>query len=241
MGVGATLYRKLFLKNEVSRSGYPFVDQSKLSNDETFGKTNCASAADTSVVRSLHIADKDSDQAIEAELRKDMGTRPIGDPNPGTEPDELIKGTEKYFKDHGKNIKSTWQGWGAGQTTRKGSSKIPKFNFIARLLAKANQQEILQVGMYKKTSDGNFERVSGHYVTCTGYKKNGLKLKIADPAPRASRKEEVLATEELKKGELKAGTKKTTAKGYTQIKGLDLVEGADIAIIDGVYSYQIAA
>ena len=241
MGIAATLYRKFFLKNEVSRSGYPSVDQSKLSSDEKIQKADCAAAADTNVIRSLHLADKDSDQTIAAELRKDMGTRPIGDPNPGTEPDELIKGTEKYFKDHGKKIISTWQGWGAGQTKRKGSNKIPKFNFIARLMAKANQQEILQVGMYKKTSDGNFERVSGHYVTCTGYKKNALQLKIADPAPRASRKEEVLATEELKKGELKAGTKKTSAKGYTQIKGLDLVEGADIAIIDGVYSYQIAA
>jgi hypothetical protein len=66
-------------------------------------------------------------------------------------------------------------------------------------------------------------------------------LKLADPAPRASRKEEVLATEELKAGELRDGKKKISAKGYTQIKGLDLVEGADLAIIDGVYSYQIAA
>ena len=238
MGLGASLFRACFVRREVSRSDYPDVNQAKLSDKEEYQKTDCAPAADVNAVRRMHLADKQSDEEVAEELRKDMGTRPLGTPNPGTEPDELIKGTEKYFQDHGKKTKSWWCGWGAGQTQRKGSNKAPSFNWIARSLMKDNQEVVLQIGMYKKDAKGNLKRVAGHYITCTGYTKEGLSLKVDDPAPRAERKEHTLKTKELKSGKLEAGSKSISAKAYLELEGLDLKEGSDIAVIDGAYAYR---
>jgi hypothetical protein len=240
MGLAASLFRTFFVRGKESREDYPDLDQSKTSSDEKCQKTDCAPVADANIIRHLHLADNDSDEKLVEELRRDMGTRALGDDNPGTEPDEVIKGTEKYLKDHRKKMsKSWWCGWGAGQTKRKGFDKAPKFNWIARSLMKKDQEVVLQIGMYKKTADGNYERVSGHFVTCTGFEKKGMKLKLNDPAPRASREEETLETQELKSGKLITKDGDQVARGYTEIKGLDLVEGADIAIIDGAFAYKV--
>lgn len=244
MGLLASIYRFAFLPKEVSRTSYPNVDQSKLTDQEETQKTWCAPAADLNTVRhqdSLkHFLNSAAEnRAIGEELARDMGTRPLSSNNPGTDPDEVIAGTEKFYKDHGKEVtKIDWHGWGAGQTQREGSSKVPSYNWIAAQLKK-DQEVLLQVGMYKKQTDGSYQRISGHFITATGFKKKNLELKINDPAPRAMRQEKTIKTTALAKTVFKSGDKELKAKGYLQLDNLDLPQGADIAVVDGAFSYTI--
>lgn len=248
----APIYRFCFLPWEVKRTGYIAPDQSKLSDDPQWQKVLCAPSADLDAMMHLdhqkHFLPTSSSQqtlqessrVLAAELVKDMGTRSLAQVNPGTEPDELISGTEKFLKDHGKKIGTiTWLGWGAGQTERKGSNRIPYYNRIAKQLTKTNNEVILQVGMYEKLPNGDYRRVSGHYVTCTGFNKSDLSLKIDDPSPRAERKELSIKTQTIWSGKLIAETKNQKARGYIALEKLDLPEGADIAIVDGAFGFNI--
>lgn len=242
----APFYRFFCLPKEVRRKDYPNLDQSRMSDDPNWKRVLCAPVADTDALAHLNSTKhfmqeskgEDASRTLAQELARDMGTRPATDPNPGTEPDELVKGTEKFLNDHSKKLSfSEWRGWGANQTKRNGATKIPTYNWIAKQM-KNNREVVLHVGMYKKNSDGSYQRVAGHYVTCTGFKKSDLSFNIDDPAPRASRQEKSTKTKTLKSGIMQAGEAKQKARGYIQLENLDLAEGADLAIVDGAFAFS---
>ena len=239
----APVYRFLFLPKKVERSDYPNLDQSQMSDDPNWQRVLCAPTAASDVISHINnpkntsIPDSQARQ-LAIELSKDMGTRPLPDSNPGTEPDELINGLEKFLKKQNKKYSfSEWRGWGANSTKRSGFNYVPSYNWLAKQLKKDNEL-ILHVGFYKKNSDGSLSRVSGHFVTCAGYRKSDLSLKILDPAPRASRTPKFTKSITIKQGNLKTNSASIKARGYVQLNELDLDDGADCAVIDGAFAFK---
>ncbi len=251
MGLFAATYRLIFLPREVRRTAYPNISQLSLSDDQNKQMTLCGPTAVLDTVKhqdaaSHFLKTSEDNRALGEELARDMGTRFLPSNNPGTEPDELIKGTEKFYADHGKKLTSIeWRGWGAKQTIRDGSNKVPSFNWIASQLKNKNKEVLLHVGRYKKLSDGSYERVSGHFVAAVGFKKKNLELILDDPSPSASRSEKSVKCKTLPKSVFKLDPKKASEdvklKAYEQLEGFDLLPGTDCAVIDGVFSYEVGS
>lgn len=150
----------------------------------------------------------------------------------------------KFFEKFGKKIRFwDWRGWGANQAKSGSPGKAASFNWIAKHLKNAHREVLLHIGMYKQTADHHFKRVFGHFATCVGFKKKTLELKINDPSPRAhqeSSTEKLVKTQQLKYDTLETDGKEISAYGYEKLDNLDLVPGADIAVIDGAYVFETA-
>lgn len=256
-------YRFCFLPAELTRTGYPNFDQVSLATDEKMQKTICAPAAALNAVYHINneqkflpdfkADDKEYARKTMQDLATALNTREAGstDPlGPGTTPEEVIKGIPKFFEKFGKKLKFwDWRGWGAGQVESGTIDKAPRFNWIAKHLKNTHREVLLHVGMYKKIAEHKFKRVFGHFVTATGFKKKNLEIKINDPSPRANdlskpdaaRPEKILKTKIMTEGTLESGDKNTSAYGYNQLEGMDLNTdvGAEIAVIDGAYAFEV--
>lgn len=181
-------------------------------------------------------------------LVRSLGTRDINNFDPGTRPEELIQGMPKFLEKFSKKLKFwDWRGWGANQVESGSPAKAASFNWIGKHLKKAHREVLLHIGMYKKTADHHFKRMFGHFVTCVGFKKKTLELKLNDPSPRVNkgndsepRTEILVKTESMKNDTLEADGKEISAYGYEKLNNLDLVPGADIAVIDGAYVFETA-
>lgn len=245
----APLYRFVFLPKKIERADYPNFDQSKMSDDPNWQKVLCAPTSTADAILHLNVNAKnpfiknldrksDDGRALAEKLAKYMGTRPIPNPNPGTEPDEVITGIKKFMAENKKELSyEEWRGWGAKQTSRQGVSSPPSYNWIAKQLKK-NREVLLHVGMYKKNPNGSYQRVSGHFVTCIGYNKSDLSLKLLDPAPRAARAPKSTTTTTLKNQKLLTQNASLKAKGYIQLNNLDLPNQAEFAVVDGAFAFS---
>jgi hypothetical protein len=197
------------------------------------GKAYCGPAAISNILIYKNIgSEKDQFQLIKLLGSKEyMNTTRYG-----TEPINLIQGLKKYLREKGHDVNINWQGWqfGGHYTT----SQIPDLNLL-----KNPNGSILQIGWYKYNSEKDFyERISGHYLTVINYKNDNAVI-VHDPSIRSGieSKDEYCKFTKINSGTLSNWHEYNIreANGYYKIEGIKFKEGADTAIVDGIFSFLI--
>ena len=108
---------------------------------------------------------------------------------------------------------------------------------------------ILNLGWYKlDAKQSRYSRSGGHYVTVAGYVSNpsdldkselDTKLVIHDPSPRSKEESKYCDLDQIKNGILVRAPLVILGDGYSELDGIDIQPGADVAVVDGAFAFGI--
>ena len=173
-----------------------------------------------------------------------MQTGSISDADPGTTPQNLIDGLEKYVVERGYRLPTkVWKGWGAGEVLA--SSEAPEMILIAEGTY-GDKNSLLHLGWYLDEKTGTYKRYSGHFANNVGYTNlntdSNLGLIVHDPSPRSKAIAKFCEPEIIDSGQLDNKGKIETAKDYSFLHGIDIntAKGANAAIVDGAFIFEVA-
>jgi len=172
------------------------------------------------------------------------------DSKTGTGPEGVLRGLQRYLEEKEvSNARLLYQGWRPVSRQFSRHNKRPNLASLRRILYR-NGGVWLNLGWY--TYDeirDEYQRTGGHWVTLVGYgedeqgKPNPKILILHDPSPRAgsdpSSQHVVLRL--LRSGTLtgdKTGLPRKAAGFYKLEEGMNLREGADVAILDGAVALR---
>ena len=157
----------------------------------------------------------------------------------GTPPKRVIAGLELFLKSRGYECKFEQMGW---RSSVHRIGKVPDETWILRSCM-GSSNLLINVGWYK-SENNTYRRLGGHWITLVGYKTDGDKrvLLIHDPSSRSGNDKKTEACHIVPVAENHSLIPQTGspigAKGYFQLKGINLKSGADTAIIDGAIAFE---
>ncbi len=128
-----------------------------------------------------------------------MNTGSINDSDPGTTPQNLIDGLEKYVVGRGYKLPFVqWSGWGAGEVNNP--TEPPSIDlFVEGVFGDKNS--IFHLGWYLNPVSGIYERTGGHFANHVGYSNlnsdRDFEVSLHDPSPRSKGETKVCLPQEL--------------------------------------------
>lgn len=175
---------------------------------------------------------------------KYMNTGSMNDADPGTTPQHLIEGLERYVVDRGFKLPFIqWKGWGAGEVLNP--SEAPNPSLLAEGVY-GDKHSIFHLGWYLNEQSGIYERTGGHFGNNVGYSNlnadKDFEVYLHDPSPRSRGLTKICLPQELLAGNLNNKGKQEPSDKYFSLNGVDVnpYKNADLAIVDGLLTIEIA-
>jgi len=169
----------------------------------------------------------------------------------GVGPAGMMRGLARYAEEHGYRATAAYAGW---RTRLHRVADRPAVAWLCRGV-EGRSNLVLNIGWYRKETDGSYTRLGGHWLTAVGHETAGgrTRLIVHDPAKRSQgRKRDSVARcpvrcllkplpadTRLKKN---AETDATfPARGLMVLDGITLKRGADGAVLDGAVAFTLEA